>query len=233
VGSGFDNALRVINLPSGIIDVFAGNYIEPTNETQYGEGNQATAASIAQPWSIWADTVGTVYLTTDMHNIRRVDGRNGTITTIAGERFSSTPALAPMDGYLARDCYFGITNGLWGDSQGKYLLFTDWNGNNVRSIDLATNVLGTFAGRASWVNFGDTDGGSALEASFQGVHSVWGDNRGNVFLVDCHNFLIRRVTDGVIYKVAGQFQKFGSNGGEGVATNVTLSFNAEQVSSCL
>jgi hypothetical protein len=57
VGSGWQYALRVIDLSTGLIDVFAGNYMLPTNATQYGEGTQATSASIAQVWSVWAYTI--------------------------------------------------------------------------------------------------------------------------------------------------------------------------------
>ncbi len=58
---------------------------------------------------------------------------------------------------------------------------------------------------------------------------MWGDNRGSVFLVDAHNYLIRVVRDGVISRIAGNFQVIGPSGDGGLALDATLGFNPQQV----
>jgi hypothetical protein len=76
----YNNAVRKVNLTTGIITTVAGNGTPGYS----GDGGLATAATLNQPWGIDIDAQGNIY-TADYNNnaIRKIDTA-GIITTLAG-----------------------------------------------------------------------------------------------------------------------------------------------------
>ena len=81
--------------------------------------------------------------------------------------------------------------------------------------------VNTLAGNGNPGYSGDT--GFATSAQIDTVYGVAIDANGNLFLADCRNHRVRKVTNGVISTVAGTGQE-GSSGDGGAATAAQLSF---------
>jgi hypothetical protein len=79
VADALNHCIRKINLQTGVIFTVAG-----TGKAGFGgEHNQATKALLNEPYAVTVDTNGDLYIV-DRRNaaIRKVDGRNGIMTTV-------------------------------------------------------------------------------------------------------------------------------------------------------
>ena len=142
-----------------------------------------------------------------------------TITTVAG---TGDPAFSP-DGSpavtsslaLATD---GITNILF-DADGN-LTFSEVRACRVRRIVQKTGLLETVAGSGACGYSGD--GGPAKDARLKAPAEIAFDGKGNLFIADAGNNLVRRVDrkTGVITTVAGN--RLPTYAGDGVATEVAI-----------
>lgn len=142
-----------------------------------------------------------------------------TITTVAG---SGDPAFSP-DGSpaatsslaLATD---GIANVLF-DSDGN-LTFSEPRACRVRRIVRKTGLLETVAGSGACGYAGD--GGPATEARLKAPAEIAFDKRGDLFIADAGNNLVRRVDrrTGVITSVAGNRMPVYT--ADGIATAVPM-----------
>ncbi len=91
----------------------------------------------------------------------------------------------------------------------------------VRKITVSTGIITTIAGNA--VSTFSGDGGAATSASM-GPFGLALDSSGNVYLSDCNNHRIRKITvsTGIISTIAGTGTSSFSGDG-GAATSATLS----------
>lgn len=192
-----------------------------------GDNGQATAARLNNPNAIVVADDGTLYIAdTDNEVVRRVDPRTHIITTIAGipgqQGFQGDGGLATraqMRGPVA----LALTN------NDTTLYVADLDNHVVRAINLQSHHITTVAGI---INMGSRiegrdfkgDGGPATRALLAGVYGLAVDQRGNLYIADTNNGVIRRVDvhTHIITTVAGHYAgtfAAGYSGDGGAATS--------------
>ncbi len=191
--------------PDGVFEPFAGNGTTPNSEPNPGDGGSALEARINYPYGVTTDSDGSVYIAENQYRIRRVDGRTGIITTIAG---SGTPGFSG-DGGPATLATLGAPPHITGDGKGT-IYFMDFDSvsraTRIRKVT-PDGIISTVAGVGSPGFSGD--GGPATLAQFdlksQDRGSLALDSEGNLFIADYGNFRVRRIDGrtGIITTVAG------------------------------
>jgi len=135
-----------------------------------------------------------------------------TITTIAG-----TDRL--LDGHPAISAPLRSPAGVVLDSAGN-LLIADWFDNRVRKVS-PSGIITTFAGNGLPGYSGDRGKATDAELSFPTGIAI--DSKGNVYIADFGNFVVRRVSpDGTINTVAG-------NGTAGFSGDKSAAISAQVV----
>lgn len=185
---------------AGMISTIAGNGTFGVG----GDGGEATAATLANPFDVALDAQGRIYIAdTFNHRIRRVE-LDGTITTVAGTGLSGFSG----DGGPATAAELFEPDGVALDPQGRVYI-ADTVNNRIRMVD-ATGVITTVAG---------TGAASVLDHP----HGVAIDPQGRIVIADTYNHRIRRVDgQGAISTIAGT-GSFGFSGDGGPATSATMS----------
>lgn len=161
-----------------------------------GDGGLAVMAKLNYPTGVRADDSGNVFIADDENNvIRRVD-RKGVITTIAG----NDTAGYKGDGGLAIAASIHYPGDLALDKKGNIYIVDSWN-SVIRKVDkrgIITTVAGCDTG-----GYGG-DGGPAILAKLNIPSSMDVDARGNIYISDQKNAVIRKVdTAGFITTIAG------------------------------
>jgi hypothetical protein len=195
------NYNRVSRLrPDGVLEPFAGSGVTPGPSADIGDGGPATEAMINFPRGATADSDGNIYIAEQQHRIRRVDGRTGVITTIAGDGTAGFSG----DGGQAAKAHLNNVSHITGDGKGTifFIDFDDVSGTaRIRTIT-PDGTISTIAGTGPPGFSGD--GGPATRAQF---NLIMGDNgslardpQGNLYIVDTGNNRIRKVdgTTGII-----------------------------------
>lgn len=197
---------------SPIITTFAGDGLGRFA----GDGGPATAASLNFPIAIAADS-GNMYIADSTNDrVRKISG--GNITTFAG---GTTGVGCTNNGILATAACLSSPRGL--AVFGGKLYISDALHNEIRSVDLTTNVINTFAGIGGTAGFSG-DGGAATGARLNHPRGIRFDSAGNLFIADENNNRIRRVDVALnISTVAGSSATPGFSGDGGAATAALLS----------
>ncbi len=212
----------------GTISTIAGN---GGNESS-GDGGPATAAGISGPNGLAFDAAGNLYvaeaggivtypvgngvlnLADSGRRIRKI-AVNGTITTVAG----NGAAEYSGDGSLATMAQLNEPWGVAADSNGN-LYISDSGNHTVRKI-AAGGIITTIAGTGVRGSAGD--GGPAARAQLNVPLGIAVDGSGNIFVAECLNPRIRRISaSGVITAVAGNGVP-GDGGDGGPAVDAQLS----------
>jgi sugar lactone lactonase YvrE len=198
---------------SSFIYTIAGN-----NSWGYaGDGGPATAASLNAPWATVMDSSGNLYISdTGNNQVRRVDAKTGTITTIVGTGIAGYSG----DNGPASSAQISNPAGLAMDSAGN-LYIADSGNSLVRMVAAGTGIITTYAGNAHAYTLGD--GGPATSAYLYHPTGIALDSAGNLYIATLAN-RIRKVTasTGIITTVAGNGMA-GYWGDTGSATNAELS----------
>ncbi len=196
--------------PNGVLTVIAGTS-RPGNA---GDNGPATNARLNGPQGVAIDGSGNIYIADSLnHAVRMISG--GIITTIVGY---GTPGYTG-DGGLGNGAQLNLPGGLAIDGKGN-LYIADTGNHVIRLLSPAGTII-TFAG-TSIPGFAG-DGAAATAARLFDPADVAVDFKGNVFIADTENNVIREVTtDGNISTVAGN--RTAGNFAEGVdATSAFLS----------
>ncbi len=206
--------VRRIDGTTSAISTVAGN----GSKVYFGDGEPATKAGLVEPNGVALSRDGKTLLIADVagHRIRRVDLTSGLITTFAGTGRPSHdgdggPAdLASIWGARAVDV---------GPDGSVYIL--EREGNRLRVVNPKTGIITTVAGTGTKGYTGD--GGPALTTTFNGPKELAVDSKGNIWIVDTENHVIRRidVLTRTIQTVAGNGQP-GGDGDGGPATRARL-----------
>ena len=159
----------------------------------------ATSTSIGQPSRVTVDTKGNTYFSSG-NAVFKIDG-SGNLTVVAG---NSRPGYSG-DGGPALQAQLNGPQGIAFDSNGN-LYIADSINNRVRAVNTA-GVISTFAGTGSTSTGGGNtfnDGGLAINGLLRLPSGVCVDSKGNVYIADTGDNIIREVTtDGIIHTVAG------------------------------
>ena len=189
--------------PGGVVTTLAG--LAGSSGSADGMGS---AARFSGPCGVAVDSAGNVYVADEGNNTIRKVTPGGVVTTLAGLAGSS--GSADGTGSAAR---FNMPYGVAVDSAGNVYVADSYN-DTIRKVT-AGGVVTTLAGLAG--SSGSADGtGSA--AQFDLPMGVAVDSAGNVYVGDCENSTIRKVTaGGVVTTLAGQPGSSGNNDGVGSA----------------
>ena len=204
--------IRRVDHSTGIITTVAGG------GSTFGEGGQATAASLDCLFGIAVDGLGNFFIAEGCASIvRRVDAVSGIITTVAGNFTTGFSG----DGGAATSASLDYPIGLGLDGAGN-LLIADVINDRIRRVNLGTGLITTFAGNGTPGYSGDAY--AATDASLYAPNGVALDGAGNLFIADAGNRRIRRVDKGTgeITTVAGNGTN-GFSGDGGLATSASLS----------
>lgn len=180
----------------GIVDTILG-----TGEYGFnGDGLSPRETQVAFPkgpnpepnGGIVMDADGFLYFAdTDNHRIRRVewfddDYQDGVVTTIAG----TGEAGFSGDGGPASEARIDFPQDMELGPDGK-IYFADTNNHRVRTIDLATGIIETVAGRGTEGYSGD--GGPALDAELNRPFGIAFNLEGQLYVSDTFNGRIRKI----------------------------------------
>lgn len=194
----------------GLISIVAGN----GTYSYAGDGGPATAAQLRGAADAVVDHAGNVLISDWANSMIRRVGKDGIITTIAGNGkygFSG-------DGGPAARASFSVPHGLAVDASGS-LLMADSENHRIRKIS-AEGIVTTVAGNGIPIRAGD--GGPATSASINYPLGITVDRQGNLFIADYGNDCVRKVSvDGTIETVAGTGTR-GFSGDGGPATSALL-----------
>jgi hypothetical protein len=188
----FNDAVREVNLASGIITTVAGTL---GTSGFSGDGGPATAATLFDPTDVVVDGSGNIYIAdSDNEVVRKVNASTGIITTFAG-----TPQTTGYsnDGAVATSALLSTPWGLALNSTGTTLFIADRDNNAIREVNLATDIITTFAGNGAFGAFGSPgNGGPATSASLSSPRAIAVDTAGNVYIADALGSEVRMVAFG-------------------------------------
>jgi uncharacterized protein (TIGR03437 family) len=197
-----NEAIRKLNLSSGIISTFAGQ----GGAGFGGDGGPATRAQFSNPSGLAFDSAGNLYIADTTNNRIRMIATNGLISTAAG---SSSSGYAG-DGGAAAKARLNSPKGVAVDSAGNLFIADTFN-NRIRVVAVYGTIY-TVAGAGATSAGGD--GGPALNAGFFFPSGLVTSAAGGVFVVDNQNALVRLLTPvpGVPAISAGGLQTAGAFG---------------------
>ena len=192
-----NNKIRKIT-PAGVVTTLAGS------GSQGSADGTGTAASFSYPSGVSVDTGGNVFVAdTDNRKIRKITPA-GVVTTIAG---SSRWGAADGSGAAAS---FQAPMGVAVDASGNVFV-ADANNHNIRKITPA-GMVNTVSGTNMAVD------GNDITATFWNPIGVAMDASGNVFVADCDNNRIRKITPaGAVTTFAGSGRPDSADGTGAVA----------------
>ena len=165
--------VRRLDLASRRLTTIAGN----GQKGYVGDGGPASAASFTAPHEIRFDRDRHLYVVErDAHVVRRIDARTNVVSTLAGTGVAGFSG----DGGPAAQAQFRMPHSIAFDAAGN-LLVCDIGNSRVRSIDLKTGTIATFAGTGE--RRATPDQGPIEGAPLNGPRSMDTDPEGNIYLV--------------------------------------------------
>jgi len=206
-----NNRIRKVDT-NGIITTFAGTGVFGYN----GDNKMSTNAEITDGCYLFMRNDGNLYLADELNGrIRKINIRD-TITTIAGSAIIGCIG----DNGFATLAQLGNPAGITIDGMGN-IYYADDGCSRVRKIDTA-GIITNFAGSDS-IGFAGNGGPADSAALFNPV-DVAIDSKGNVYISDLINNMIRKVD---IHKIITTFAgtgAFGYTGDGGPATAATFNY---------
>ena len=204
-----NSVIRDVNAATQIITTVVGNGTQGYS----GDNGPATAAELSYPQGIAVDSSGDLFIADAGNNvIREVNVSTHVITTVAGD---ATQGYSGDNG-PATAAELSYPQGIAVDGSGD-LFIADYENNVIRKVNAATHAITTVAGNGTQGYSGDNGPATAAELNYPQGIAV--DGRGNLFIVDANDNVIREVNiaTGVITTVAGNGTG-GSGGDDGPAT---------------
>jgi trimeric autotransporter adhesin len=175
-----NNRIRKVDT-SGTISTVAGNGIAGFS----GDGGAATAASLWNPWDVFVDAAGNLYIA-DGNNqrIRKVDTA-GMISTVAG----TGGAIYSGDGGPATAAGLSNPHSVIVDGAGN-LYIVDRSNYRIRKVD-GSGIITTVVGSGTQSFSGD--GGAATAAGLNNPFGAALDSDGNLYITDGGHNRVRKV----------------------------------------
>src|SRR5688500_4609040 len=182
-----------------------------------GDGGAALAATFNLPHEIRFDRDGHLFVV-EMRNhvVRRIDARSKVITTVAGNGTAGYSG----DGGPATAAQLNQPHSIQFDSAGR-LYICDIRNNVIRSVDLRTGVISTFAGTGK--SRDTPDRAPITGTPLRGPRTIDFDRAGQLWLATREGNQVFRfdLQSGTIHHVAGTGKK-GYTGDGGPARDATL-----------
>ena len=178
-----NNAIRKVNLSTGIITTVAGIGTAGSS----GDGGPATSAQLNYPWGITLGGDGSLYIADLSNNRVRKVNPAGVISTVLG---TGARGLGG-DGGLATLAQLNVPASVLVDVAGN-LYVADSGNQLVRKVSATTGVIETIAGLTSGISTGD--GGPANNAPLDGPYALFLDGPGNLYIADMFHQVIRMVS---------------------------------------
>jgi hypothetical protein len=204
IAEAMNHCIRKVDLKTGAISTIAG-----TGKKGYsGDGGKATEATFNEPYAVAVDSSDNFYIVDRLNAVvRKVDGKTGIISTIAGNGKKSYAG----DSGKATDASMREPNDCCLDGNGGLLIADvgDWR---IRRVDLATGIITTFAGTGKAKITLKTkidrafcgDNGPAHKAVVVGARAVCVDGKGNTYICEREGSAVRKVdSNGIITTIAG------------------------------
>jgi hypothetical protein len=179
-----DLRIRKLDMRTGFITTIAG-----TGNSGYGgDGGPAKLATWSFIWNLTLDDQDNIYLTDQAnYRVRKIDGRTGIITTIAGNGVMGNSG----NGGEATNASFTQPTGIAVGNNGNVFI-ADEILSQVYEVDNRTGIINLIAGNGT-NGFGG-DGGFGVNALLWHPNSLAIDLKGNVIVCDNFNNRIRRLT---------------------------------------
>ncbi len=175
-----NNAIRQV-ATNGIISTVAGNGAN----VFFGDGGQATNASLSSPADVVVDAVGNLFIADSGNKRIRKVAVSGVISTVAG----SGNAGYYGDGGAATGAFMESPASVAVDALGN--LYIADGTEHVRKVNVK-GIISTVAGNAGLGYSGD--GGPATNSKLSEVYGVATDLSGNVYLADTGDNCIRKIS---------------------------------------
>jgi len=201
---------------SGTLTLVAGN----SRAGYSGDGGQAVSAQLNSPVGVALDSAGNLYISDALNNVVRMVSTTGIISTFAGSGVQGYTG----DGGPATSARFFRPSGIAVDASGNVYI-ADRQNHAVRKVTTDGNI-NTLAGNRV-LSFGYSgNGGPANQAQLTRPTDVCVDSKGNVYIADYGNYVIRQVTtDGNINTYAGNnTESFAGDGGVATSASLDLPF---------
>ncbi len=196
----------------GIITTIAGNGVGGFS----GDGGPATAAEFGDDVGVLVDSIGNIYISDDGYNMIRKINTGGIIKPFAGNYSFGAGYSGDGGQATAAELYAPVFMAI--DPAGN-IFFADGANYVIRKVD-TLGIISTVAGNHIAGYSGD--GGQATAAEINSIEGVGVDNKGNIYISDGGNNLIRKVNSlGIISTIAGNLYP-GFSGDEGPATQAEL-----------
>lgn len=198
--------------PDGKITTIAG-----TGEPGWsGDGGQATAAKLNEPYEVRSDAAGNLFWVERLsHSVRRRNAKTGFVSTIAG-----TGEAGFSENSTATNSKLNEPHSIGFDRRGD-LYIADVKNHRIRKLDLESGRLSTFAGTGE--RKPTTDGTPFATSPLHGPRALDFDKEGNLWIALREGNAIFKLdlAKGTIHQVAGTGKKgFAGNGG--LAKDATL-----------
>ncbi|GBL43946.1 hypothetical protein EMGBD4_14450 [Verrucomicrobiota bacterium] len=175
--------LAAASLSAASVSTFAGN----GQKGYSGDNAPATEAKMDNPFGVVRGPDGAIwYCEYTGQRIRRVD-KDGKIHLIAG----TGKVGYTGDGGPAIEATFNLPHELRFGPKRANLFIVDMMNHAVRKIDTTTGVITTVVGTGKPGYTGD--GGQADQAQLKNPHSIQFDAKGDLFICDIGNNVIRKV----------------------------------------
>ncbi len=186
IGDTGNNVVRVVDLTTGTINLFAGNYT-PSIGSNVGDGGPAVSATLNSPAGIAVASTGELYIADQFDDCIRKVALDQTISTAAGS--CGNQGLSP-DGTLAIHAKFNEPASVALDAAGD-LYIADTGNNYIRKVSVTTGNLSTIAGD------GNEDYSDAVvpatQAGIYGPTALALDGSGNLYFADYFHNRVRMV----------------------------------------
>ncbi|KAG9390248.1 NHL repeat [Carpediemonas membranifera] len=177
-----NHRIRAVHPDTGTVTTIAGS------TAGFLDSETATQAQFNSPTDLCVLNDGTIVISDrDNHAIRRIEPHSFAVSTVVG---SGSPGFT--DGPLTHAMLaspYGLA--VFDDST---VLFTEYDNNCVRRLDLRAGVVTTIAGRRQW---GYADG-AVTEALFNYPRAILVDGQ-DVYIADSGNHCIRKLIPAVAY----------------------------------
>ncbi|HSY48096.1 MAG TPA: hypothetical protein VLC46_04730 [Thermoanaerobaculia bacterium] len=216
IADGDHTLVRRVDTASGVISTFAG-LVNQCCSGPHDPGTDANATTIGFPNDIAVASDGSVFIADDLGSIYVVDA-NGKILLYAGGADPNATNIGD-DGPAINASIAPV--GIAFDAANN-LYIAEASRHRIRKIDALTRIITTIAGTGTAGL--SPDGTPAKQAMLNGPRDVVVDRKGNLFISDTDNGLIRRIdaVTGSISTWAGGGSPTDGIGDGGIATSASM-----------